>query len=266
MREGADFELEASEPRATQKRSRTFILDGVGPVQFEKPRRARRISLTVRASRGVRVAVPWRCFERDAMGPFCNVNLTNYIIKYYYAFEEVSMAIHEEVLLMAQRICRERGEMTFRVADVVHALPHLKESSVRTHIVSRCCVNAPINHPHKWPYFRRLARGEYEILPTWQAERKPRVRVEESPAAYAKPSPPHDTIHVAVRRSAGFYVAEGLELALVTQGRSLDELVANLKKAIQLHLEGEEPGVFGLTRSPRIALTYEEHLSGDDEA
>jgi predicted metal-dependent hydrolase len=32
----------------------------VGPVLFEKARRARRISLTVRGSRGVRVAVPWR--------------------------------------------------------------------------------------------------------------------------------------------------------------------------------------------------------------
>jgi len=175
------------------------------------------------------------------------------------------MAIHEEVLMTARRICLERGEKTFRVADVVRALPYLKESSVRTHIVSRCCVNAPKNHPHKWPYFRRLARGEYEILPPWRVERKPRGRIGESPVTYAKPDPPQDTIHVAVRRSAGFYVAEGLELALVTQGRSLDELVANLKEAIRLHLEGEEPRVFGLTSSPRIALTYEDTLSGDAE-
>jgi predicted metal-dependent hydrolase len=40
--------------------SRTIVLDGVGPVLFEKSRRARRIGLTVRASRGVRVAVPAR--------------------------------------------------------------------------------------------------------------------------------------------------------------------------------------------------------------
>ncbi len=176
------------------------------------------------------------------------------------------MAIHEEVLLTARRICRERGERTFHVLDVVRALPYLKESSVRTHIVSRCCVNAPKNHPHRWPYFRRLARGEYEILPAWRAERTSRGRVEESPVGYAAPGPPHDTIHVAVRRSAGFYVAEGLELALVTQGRSLDELLVNLKEAILLHLEGEEPGLFGLTRSPRIALTFEDSLSADAEA
>jgi len=176
------------------------------------------------------------------------------------------MPIHREVLLTARRICRERGEKTFRVVDVVRALPYLKESSVRTHIVSRCCVNAPKNHPHKWPYFRRLGRGEYAIQPAWQAERESRSRAEESPVSYVSPGPPQDTIHVAVRRLAGYYVAEGLELALVTQGRSLDELLANLKEAIRLHLEGEEPGFFGLTRSPRIALTFEDSLSGDAEA
>lgn len=39
---------------------RTMVIEGVGPVRFEKSRRARRISVTVRASRGVRVAFPWR--------------------------------------------------------------------------------------------------------------------------------------------------------------------------------------------------------------
>ena len=40
--------------------SRTIVLDGVGPVLFEKSRRARHIGLTVRAARGVRVVVPAR--------------------------------------------------------------------------------------------------------------------------------------------------------------------------------------------------------------
>ncbi len=48
--------------------SRTFTLDGVGPVLFEKARRARRITLTIRASRGVRVAVPWRVSFDEARG------------------------------------------------------------------------------------------------------------------------------------------------------------------------------------------------------
>jgi len=176
------------------------------------------------------------------------------------------MPIHEEVLSMARRISRERGEKTFRVADIVHALPHLNASSVRTHIVSRCCVNAPKNHPHKWDYFRRIGRGEYAILSPYDHKRESPDRVAESPSTYAAAGPARDTIHVVVRRSAGIFVAESLELALVTQGRSLDELLRNLRQAVRLHLEGEDPGDFGLSASPRLALTYEESLSGDGEA
>ncbi len=176
------------------------------------------------------------------------------------------MAIHEEVLAAARRICRERRQRTFRVADIVHALPHLNSSSVRTHVVSRCCVNAPKNHPHKWGYFRRVGRGEYAILAPYNVKHEPSARVAESPSAYSPAGPARDTIHVVVRRSAGSYVAEGLELALVTQGRSLDELLRNLRQAVRLHLEGESPAAFGLSASPRIAVTYEEKLSDDGEA
>jgi predicted metal-dependent hydrolase len=45
---------------------RTIVLDGVGGVLFVKSRRARRIGLTVRASRGVRVAVPARASFEEA--------------------------------------------------------------------------------------------------------------------------------------------------------------------------------------------------------
>ncbi len=176
------------------------------------------------------------------------------------------MAIHEEVLETARRICLERSAKTFRVADIVHALPHLNPSSVRTHVVSRCCVNAPTNHPHKWGYFRRTGRGEYVILSPYGAKRQRPGRVAESPSSYVPAGHARDSVHVVVHRSGGFYVAECLELALVTQGRSLDELLRNLRQAVRLHLEGEDPGDFGLTAAPRIAVTYEESLSRDDEA
>ena len=38
----------------------------------------------------------------------------------------------------------------------------------------------------------------------------------------------------------GGYVAECLGLAVVTQGKTLDETVQNLREAISLHLEGED--------------------------
>jgi len=52
---------------------------------------------------------------------------------------------------------------------------------------------------------------------------------------------------------------------VVTQARSLDELLRNLRQAIRLHLEGEDASAFGMTPSPRIVMTYEEGWSGDAE-
>lgn len=176
------------------------------------------------------------------------------------------MAVHEEVLAAARRICRERAEKTFRVSDVVRALPHLNPSTVRTHIVSRCCVNAPKNHPHKWDYFKRVRRGEYLILASDDVGGERPGRVAETASTYSAVGRARDTVHVVAHRSAGYFVAEGLELALVTQAQSLDELIRNIRDAVRLHLEGENPADFGLSASPRIVLIYEESPPGDGEA
>ena len=49
------------------------------------------------------------------------------------------------------------------------------------------------------------------------------------------------TIHAIVRQGdEGGFVAECVELAVVTQGETLDETVANLREAVSLHLEGED--------------------------
>jgi hypothetical protein len=189
------------------------------------------------------------------------------------------VSIHHEVLKTARRLCRERGGWTFTLAEVVLAMPHLNERSVRTHVVSRCCVNAPKNHPHKWNYFRRLRRGVYEILPPYRTEEKPRrtqkrleafqsqlrqPRVADQVAGYTTLQRPvvRDAIHAVAYRSEGFYVGECLEVAVVSQGRTLDELVANLQDAIGLHLEGDR-GIFGLTTTPWLVMTYEVRLQLD---
>jgi predicted RNase H-like HicB family nuclease len=55
----------------------------------------------------------------------------------------------------------------------------------------------------------------------------------------------------------GGYVAECLDLAVVTQGRTMDETVQNLREAIQLHLEGEDPLEMGLAPNPPVLITLE---------
>lgn len=53
------------------------------------------------------------------------------------------------------------------------------------------------------------------------------------------------------------YVAECLNLAVVTQGETLDETVRNLREAIQLHLEGEDMAELGLAPHPPVVVTME---------
>jgi len=53
------------------------------------------------------------------------------------------------------------------------------------------------------------------------------------------------------------YVAECLEIPVVTQGSSLDEVVRNLKEAVELHLEGEDLAEMGLAPHPTIIVTFE---------
>jgi len=64
-------------------------------------------------------------------------------------------------------------------------------------------------------------------------------------------------IQVRIFRGEQFYVAECLDLPVVTQAKTLDELAANLKEAIALQLEGEDPSDFGLEPNPAVIATIE---------
>ena len=173
--------------------------------------------------------------------------------------------IHAAVLAAAQRLCR-KDDWTFSPNEIVRALPHLNESSVRTHIVSRCCANAPENHPHRWPYFRRVDRGVYEILPEFRRTERGKSPAHENSAddnrigdvtAQIGEVNRRPAIHAVISESEGLYVAECLEVAVVTQGRSLDETLANLRSALELHIDDEELARAGLSQAPRLAVSYE---------
>jgi len=70
-------------------------------------------------------------------------------------------AIHAQVLDAARRVADPSGR--FRLIDVVRALPYLNAGTVRTHVASRCCVNANANHQSRYGYFRSVGRGEYRL-------------------------------------------------------------------------------------------------------
>jgi predicted RNase H-like HicB family nuclease len=44
---------------------------------------------------------------------------------------------------------------------------------------------------------------------------------------------------------------------VITQGETLDEVTQNLREAVALHLEGEDPREFGLMDDPTLLVTME---------
>ncbi len=53
------------------------------------------------------------------------------------------------------------------------------------------------------------------------------------------------------------YVAECLEIPVITQGTTLDEVTQNLREAVELHLAGENLAALGLAPDPTILVTLE---------
>ncbi len=69
--------------------------------------------------------------------------------------------------------------------------------------------------------------------------------------------PLQHTIKAFIKRGKKYYVAECLEIAVVTQGKTLDETVENLREAVGLHLEGENLADLGLAPNPTLIITME---------
>jgi|WetSurMetagenome_2_1015567.scaffolds.fasta_scaffold448233_2 predicted RNase H-like HicB family nuclease len=185
----------------------------------------------------------------------------------------MSLPVHQAVLDAANRVAAS-GDGTFTPEEIVRALPHLNENTIRTHIVSRCCVGAPQHHDTVWPYFRRVSRGRYEIESRYRI--KP-AKATQQIGGKALPIPSvspdsgirrsqardflRDTIHSIIRKGESFFIAECLEIAVVTQGKTLDEVVANVHQAIALHLEDEDLALLGLVDRPRIQFIYDMALA-----
>jgi len=65
------------------------------------------------------------------------------------------------------------------------------------------------------------------------------------------------TIQVRVFRGDNKYVAECMDLPVVTQGDTLDEVAADIREAIGLHLRGEDLAELGFAEDPAIVATME---------
>ncbi len=77
------------------------------------------------------------------------------------------MACHDDVLLAAQTIVRNKVVNQFTIPEVFKNLSQqssqYSDSTVRTHITSRCCKNTPDNHAVTYEYFERIRHGVYQL-------------------------------------------------------------------------------------------------------
>jgi predicted RNase H-like HicB family nuclease len=65
------------------------------------------------------------------------------------------------------------------------------------------------------------------------------------------------TIQFRIFRGENKYVAECLDLPVVTEGDTLDQVTANIREAVALHLEGENLSDFGIAPNPTVLATME---------
>lgn len=65
------------------------------------------------------------------------------------------------------------------------------------------------------------------------------------------------TVKAFVWKGDTHYIAECIDVAVVTQGKTLDETLKNLQEAVALHLEGEDLAELGFAPDPNILVTME---------
>lgn len=66
------------------------------------------------------------------------------------------------------------------------------------------------------------------------------------------------TVHGILRRGdRSGYVAECVEIAVVTQGKTIDATLKNLQKAVALHLDGENLSQLGFSEKPTLSVVME---------
>ncbi|MFW5471612.1 DUF7669 domain-containing protein [Knoellia sp. CPCC 206435] len=82
--------------------------------------------------------------------------------------EGCNLTARDEVLRTARRLAAASPDGTFTPDEVVSALKSAgtsyTESTIRTHVTSRMCANAPNNHAVTYGDLTRVADGRYRLF------------------------------------------------------------------------------------------------------
>ena len=74
----------------------------------------------------------------------------------------------DEVVQAARAIVARKRRNEFRLTEIVQYLKdansEYSESTIRTHVTSRCCANAPDHHAKVYRDFERIGKGMYRVV------------------------------------------------------------------------------------------------------
>ncbi len=64
-------------------------------------------------------------------------------------------------------------------------------------------------------------------------------------------------VQFTISKGDEYYVAEGVNVPVVTQARTLDELTQNIREALAVQFEGEDLRTFDLAPEPSVLINFE---------
>lgn len=74
----------------------------------------------------------------------------------------------EEILTAVKCIILEREDNSFYLREVLQYMKSndtsYQESTIRTHITSRCCFNSPNHHGSVFNDYERIGKGMYRLI------------------------------------------------------------------------------------------------------
>ena len=68
-------------------------------------------------------------------------------------------------------------------------------------------------------------------------------------------------IQFSISQEDGVYTAEGVNVPIVTEGKTFEELNDNIVEAVELYFEGEDPTSLGFSFTPSILTNFELSLN-----
>ncbi|TSC62828.1 MAG: hypothetical protein G01um101448_352 [Parcubacteria group bacterium Gr01-1014_48] len=64
-------------------------------------------------------------------------------------------------------------------------------------------------------------------------------------------------LQFSISKSDTYYVAEAIDLPVVTQAQTFEELISNIKEAVEVYLHDESAEETGIVNNPSLLVNFE---------